>query len=75
LFRQLDKEDFEGRDPLKFCLVPPHYKARKFDSNYMPIFVYTAREMIALDNALYSASEEVAKFKWALIMDVRPADN
>jgi hypothetical protein len=29
--------------------------------------------MIALDNALYSASEEVAKFKWALIMDVREA--
>lgn len=53
---------------LQFCAVPPHYTARKFDFENIPMFAYTSLELTALSRALFDVAQEAAKFKWKLML-------
>jgi hypothetical protein len=62
----------DASQSLQFCVVPPHYKGKKFDPQDMPIYVYTRRELNALEVAMFHFDLEAGKFKLDLMTDVPP---
>jgi hypothetical protein len=52
--------------PFQFCVVPPHYQGNWFDTNSMPKYVYTSKELTELERLIFFLSQEVGTFRYRL---------